>query len=708
MKRILFAFFVGALFVGSSQQPSHGQSAWHWQNPLPQGNYLYDICFVDSIRGWAVGHAGTVLRTTDGGSHWQYIQTQFNDLFSSLSFISPAKGWLMTYYQPNKILRTTDEGLSWDSLTSLSSSSSYDIVFVSDSVGFVSGNNGVLRTSNGGRSWSAASGTAGYGIYSIHFSTPTIGWATAFPGRAFKTIDGGQTWTNLYAGGLEASPRSVYSKSNQFAWIVGSHYFMGTITGFLYSTANGGATWQSKYFEQTLTDVYFASPDTGWVSDADGIVHFTTDGGVNWRALQGRALKFAFGSRKKAWGIFYSSGIIAGTNDGWESSRLQTPSVTTQILSSVSAFDSNNVVACGLRSLIIGTTDGGKNWRQYYDPGSSTYLNDIVMRSPTRIWAVGQGGTIVRSTDGGNTWVSTNLGAVRLSGITFVNDSIGIVVGNDGSGGLVYRSTDGGKTWSLAVALSQSAYLDKIAFSRPSLGWIAADDFIFRSTDLGMSWQAVNSTTFAFVDVAAEGDYACFGLVNNVVYTTNAGATWTTTRVFPLSNSIYTVGSLAFIDERNGWAASNSGIIYRTTDGGGNWQEETRINRNSLWSLRFAQPNKGWAVGAGGAILHYDGVITSVHAETHEAYPDRSLLFQNYPNPFNPTTRIEYSLPKTSHVSLKVFDMMGREVATLVEGVQEAGFKTVEFDAEGLASGVYFYRLQSGSFGEAKKLIVIR
>lgn len=124
------------------------------------------------------------------------------------------------------------------------------------------------------------------------------------------------------------------------------------------------------------------------------------------------------------------------------------------------------------------------------------------------------------------------------------------------------------------------------------------------------------------------------------------------------------------------------------------------------------EPKDGSKGPLGNSILYidnlsFDTLITSVGSSSREL-PIRFNLEQNYPNPFNPTTTISFSLPSKSFVSLKVFDVVGREVATLLDGIEEPGLKLVTFNANGLVSGVYYYRLQTTSFTETKKLTLLR
>ena len=109
------------------------------------------------------------------------------------------------------------------------------------------------------------------------------------------------------------------------------------------------------------------------------------------------------------------------------------------------------------------------------------------------------------------------------------------------------------------------------------------------------------------------------------------------------------------------------------------------------------------------AVLSWFGGITAVPDFSNiAALPSAFVLQQNYPNPFNPSTQIAYGLTAQGHVTLKVYDVIGREVAEVVNSVQSAGWHSARFDASNLASGVYYYTLKAGNLVESKKMLLLK
>lgn len=200
---------------------------------------------------------------------------------------------------------------------------------------------------------------------------------------------------------------------------------------------------------------------------------------------------------------------------------------------------------------------------------------------------------------------------------------------------------------------------------------------VFLSTNNGTSWTAA-STGLMNIEVhalavsgrnlfAGTGSWKTPG---GVYLSTNNGTSWTAVDS-GLTGSV--VNALAV----------SGGNLFAGTSGGGVW------TRPWVWKRELVQ------------------MVTSVEPATSEV-PRQFRLAQNYPNPFNPSTIIKFELPKTSQVSLTVYDVLGRQVAVLVNERREAGVYEVKFDGSGLSSGVYFYRLTAGSFVQTHKLLLMR
>ena len=187
--------------------------------------------------------------------------------------------------------------------------------------------------------------------------------------------------------------------------------------------------------------------------------------------------------------------------------------------------------------------------------------------------------------------------------------------------------------------------------------------------------------------------------------TTNKGVEW----VLQDSLSTYTYSTLFFIDENTGWAGDYlSKYLYHTTNGGANWEKIVKCNGLPTGAIQFVNHSTGWFVGGLGMIMKTTNGGTVFANNNSLVVPDGYELFQNYPNPFNPSTTIEYSISKESPVSIIVYDITGREVATLVNEVKRAGYYTVQFNASRLSSGIYFYRITAGDFISTRKMILLK
>ena len=175
------------------------------------------------------------------------------------------------------------------------------------------------------------------------------------------------------------------------------------------------------------------------------------------------------------------------------------------------------------------------------------------------------------------------------------------------------------------------------------------------------------------------------------------------------SGTTQNLNDVTFIDANNGTAVGGVGTIIKTTNGGTDWTSQSSGTINYLYGVSFTDSNNGTAVGDYGKILRTtNGGVTFIEDENNFTQPKDFLLKQNYPNPFNPSTSIRYSVPRSTIVVIKVYDILGNEIETLVNEEKPIGIYEITWNAENLPSGVYFYRLQTDNFVEIKKMVLLR
>jgi hypothetical protein len=132
------------------------------------------------------------------------------------------------------------------------------------------------------------------------------------------------------------------------------------------------------------------------------------------------------------------------------------------------------------------------------------------------------------------------------------------------------------------------------------------------------------------------------------------------------------------------------------------------MNPNGIWTLKVVDMVSGYSgtLQSWGLKLFFDNP-TSIESD-YSAIPTKLEVYQNFPNPFNPITTIKWQLPERAFVTLKIYDVLGREVVTLVDEELNAGQHETVYNASGISSGVYFYKIKAGSFVETKKMILLK
>jgi photosystem II stability/assembly factor-like uncharacterized protein len=504
---------------------------------------------------------------------------------------------------------------------------------------------------------------AGLQIYkNVHFNDP-----------------GGALEWHTQLTGIEGGFNSVFFTDLNNGWAAG-------YAGTLYSTTDGGSDWteQISGTSEDITSIYFSGSQTGWFVGSSGIIFNTQDGGVTWQqqtsGTSSDLFDISFADDMNGWAV--GDEVILHTTNGGSGWTMQSfPSGYFNGFSSVDFVDlMNGWIADGAEvGTILKTTDGGSSW--IFRSGLSIYpLVAVDFVNENTGYCVGVFGAILKTTDGGNNWIAQPDPPPHdwLYGVSFLNEETGWAVGFDGK---VINTSNGGTLWEQQTS-GTIAQLNSVYFIDQTHGWAAGEDpssgnGVIIKYSMGIvpveltsfSASADNNNVTLIWETAAETNNSGFEVLRQSLFEDIENAGWERIGFVEGKGTTTGLKNYSFLDENLEPGKYNYRL--KQIDYNGSWRYSGEIEVNLLSPVEFS-------------------------------------LEQNYPNPFNPATTIRYSIPATVNVELKVLDILGRDVKTLINGVKNAGYYEVRFNAAGMASGVYFYRLKAGEYIKTGKMLLLR
>lgn len=361
------------------------------------------------------------------------------------------------------------------------------------------------------------------------------------------------------------------------------------------------------------------------------------------------------------------------------------------------AVNGSNIFAGFVNSAgVYITTDNGNNWTQTALNNKS--INSLAVKS-NNVFAGTLSDGLFISTNNGSSWTLTSLNIPIVKSLSVNGNDIFAGSGSSGGSGGVFKSSNNGSNWTQTSFNNLATY--SLATSGDNIFAGTLGSGVYVSTNRGSSWTQTSLNTGTIYSMTISGNNIFAGTISSGVYlSTNNGSSWT-----PTSLNTGNVFSLAS-NGNNVFAGTSGGTgVKFTSDDGINWISKNQglttigtigalfIDNNNIFAANWGQ---GVWKRSLSEIIGIKNISTEV--------PSVFSLNQNYPNPFNPSTIIKFAILNSGLVKLTVFDIMGREVQTLINELLNSGTYETTFDASQFASGIYYYKLSTPVFSETKKM----
>ncbi|MDR3668355.1 MAG: YCF48-related protein [Ignavibacteriaceae bacterium] len=735
-------------------------------------NHVYSQWFFDKNNGITGGGAGFgICKTSNGGVTFDTVRILNNSgNVTAFSFINNTTGFLAgsSVYH---VQITTDAGLTWTQLPTPSGISGQNAIYASDASNIITfGSSGNISiTNDAGNNWTVNNVGSNQQIEDAQFVNKDTGYVCGTAGLFRFTTDGGYSWQGSSPTNSNFLKMKVY---NHEIYLAGDYdtLYKSTDLGTTWSKTVFSSPLQYVWLKGLIYGIdKFGS--TIVLSGQYGSIYKSTDNGITWTFLNRNISYAAFiysiyvenaNGKIIAQGddVGYPDEIIISKNGGKD--WVQSSFIAKQTVHRMKMFDNLNGYFIGDNGFFGKTKDGaitvdtGSVWI-----GSQMELDNLEFRNSQLGWVVGgipfagAAAFIAKTSDGGTTWVNqTPTGLLNgLTSVAFVDDQIGYTGGYSGN---FLKTTNGGTNWvSQSVPIPLGASILNVKAIDKSTVYINTENNLFRTLDGGTTWQEIIlPTKISYMFGMQWLDYyngiVC-GTLGAILKTTDAGNSWTL-----MNTGGWTAYGITMLSPDTFYVGGGNGQVFRYAKSSptpvelSSFMANTNGNNISItWSTASEKNNYGFELERGNNLNSFRQILFIKGSGTYTgkssySFLDKDLmpgtyyyrlkqtdlngsfkyyylgseiqignpvsyeLSQNYPNPFNPSTLIKYAIPNDGMVTLKVYDISGKEVAVLVNEDQKAGNYSVDFDAHHLSSGIYFYKIESGNYNSTKKLVLIK